>query len=76
MSAPAVDVVRCDCGNSVPPGVVRCDWCLGHEDCTVPAGVMVTSARWTGAPLAVCAWCDWRCGYWDCACDLAHDCAR
>ena len=58
MSAPAVDVVRCDCGNAVPPDV------------------MVTQARYTGAPVAVCAWCDWRCGYWDCACDLVHRCIR
>ena len=72
----AATVARCECGNVATPGGVACEWCLEHEGCTVPAGVMVTSARWTGAPLAVCAWCDGRCGYWDCACDLVHDCAR
>ena len=76
MSAPAVDVIRCDCGNAVPPGVVRCDWCLEHEGCTVPAGVRVGMARLSGTAIAWCEECGMRWGYWDCACDLVHDCDR
>lgn len=40
----------------------------------VPAGVSVGRSRLAGTLLAECAVCGWRCAYWECACDLAHDC--
>jgi hypothetical protein len=74
MIAPEVDVIRCACGNRVAPGVVSCVWCEGHLSCVVPAGVCVVLTQWTGGPVARCQGCGFMCGYWDCVCELSHDC--
>lgn len=76
MSAPAVEDARCYCGNVIEWYAVACEWCLDHEGCTAPESVRVGRAWLSGTPLATCEACGRRWGYWDCACDLVHDCAR
>jgi len=40
----------------------------------LPDGVRVYLGRFTGSPVAVCDHCDYMRGYWECACELVHDC--
>lgn len=72
-----VRVTYCD-GAPIPDGV--CAVCFDespsddHCDAPIPDGMTVTVSRITGDVSAVCDRCGWRCFYWDCGCDLAHDC--
>lgn len=47
-----------------------------EETCTAPLpdGIEIYSARFTGEGRARCLHCNFVCGYWDCACELEHDC--
>lgn len=44
-------------------------------DCTVPlpAKVYITQ-NMSGMPIANCRFCSYACAYWECACELEHDC--
>jgi len=70
----AATLTRCECGNVATPGGVACEWCEAHEDCRTPAGVRVGRSHMAGTAIAWCEGCGMRWGYWDCACDLAHEC--
>ena len=49
-------------------------YCCG-DDATLPDGVEITRTHFTGQPLAVCYRCDdFRCAYWECPCELVHEC--
>ena len=47
-----------------------------YEECTetVPDTIHIYTARFTGAPIAVCRDCYFTSAYWECAHDLEHDC--
>jgi len=49
---------------------------LDYETCTepLPDGMLIYRSRLAGNPTALCMRCDYSCGYWECACDLVHDC--
>lgn len=50
------------------------EYCCGSE-ATLPAGIRISNARFTGNPIAECDLCgDFRCAYWECPCELVHDC--
>lgn len=40
----------------------------------IPKGIQTGYARLSGAYVATCDNCDYVCAYWDCPCELAHDC--
>ena len=40
------------------------------ENPKLPDGISVSF----GFGMASCDKCSYRCGYWDCACELEHDC--
>jgi hypothetical protein len=48
-------------------------YCCGQE-ATLPNGIVLTSARFTGNPIAQCEFCAYRCAYWECHCELEHEC--
>lgn len=49
-------------------------FCCG-DDATLPDGVEIVRARFTGQSIAVCYRCDeFRCAYWECPCELVHEC--
>ena len=48
--------------------------CCDEEQ--LPAGVSVGQAWLTGAFVATCASCSFVSAYFDCACELAHDCVK
>lgn len=49
-------------------------YCCG-DDATLPEGVEIIRARFTGGSVAVCYRCDdFRCAYWECPCELVHEC--
>jgi hypothetical protein len=43
----------------------------GHE---MPTGVVFYRAQWVNEPRARCETCGIVWAYWDCACELVHDC--
>jgi len=40
----------------------------------LPDGMRTYRTRLAGNLVAACERCDYVCAYWECACDLAHDC--
>ena len=65
----------CLCGHPALAGEPCCEWCAEHGQCEMPASVTVSLARLSGAPIASCQGCGMRWGYWECGCELVHDCA-
>ena len=49
---------------------------LEEERCTQtpPESVEFDCARFTGNPVARCTQCEFVCVYWECNCELFHDC--
>lgn len=49
---------------------------LDDDTCTepVPDGVRIYRSRMAGNLVATCDKCGHLWGYWECACDLTHDC--
>ena len=45
-----------------------------HEVCELPSDVTITGSHFAGTPVATCDACDYRCVYWDCVCELDHEC--
>ena len=71
---------KCDCGNDAdnylptetliagnPP---QCSDCAHAEECPWPEDGAFTY----GHAIASCNNCTYRCGYWECGCDLSHSC--
>ena len=51
---------------------------LVDDVCTepLPEGVRVYRTRMAGNLVASCDRCAYVCAYWECACELAHDCGE
>ena len=50
---------------------------LEHEDiCAepMPEGISIHRTILAGNLVATCKHCDYVCAYWECACELVHDC--
>lgn len=45
-----------------------------HATCKAPKSISTGHSRITGDYTASCNRCAYRCAYWECACELAHDC--
>lgn len=43
-------------------------------DTELPKSVYFSNTRITGASIAECSACGFKSAYWECACDLIHDC--
>jgi hypothetical protein len=43
-------------------------------DTKAPKKISFGFSHFGGAYLAKCSKCSFTCGYWDCACELVHDC--
>jgi len=52
----------------------ECEDC--YEVCTEPApeSIEFYNTRITGTGVASCKNCSFTCVYWECACELSHDC--
>ena len=57
-------------GDTIP----LCDWCAHSKECRLPRHINISQSRITGNLAAECQRCYFRASYWDCACDLGHDC--
>ena len=44
-------------------------YCCG-EDITLPNGVNISR----GTAFATCDFCSFKCAYWECPCELVHEC--
>jgi hypothetical protein len=44
-------------------------YCCG-DDATLPDGITISR----GSAIASCGFCGYRCAYWECACELVHEC--
>jgi len=44
------------------------DFCC---DVSLPNGVEISPS----GTMAICVWCGFKSGLWECACELEHDCA-
>lgn len=51
-----------------------CDYCYHAEQCPTPKGIEFYQSRMTGEPRARCNKCEFVSAYWECGCDLLHDC--
>jgi hypothetical protein len=51
---------------------------LVEDVCTepLPDGVRVYRSHMAGNLVASCDRCGYVCGYWECGCELAHDCGE
>ena len=69
---------RCECGNvatdELENGSPACEWCATHDVHVAPLSITTGYSQFGGAYIATCALCDYVCAYWDCACELEHDC--
>ena len=54
--------------------IALCEWCADHEGHQTPETVDIFPAWLSGTPVASCRECGMRWGYWECGCELAHDC--
>jgi hypothetical protein len=66
----------CDCGNEADNSHEEgfpdtCAECAHAEECETV--IKKISFSRSGA-MATCKKCNYRCGYWECNCDLRHDC--
>lgn len=51
-----------------------CEYCEHENECEPPKNITFGTARWSGEGRAYCKKCDYVSGYWECGCDLEHDC--
>jgi len=49
-----------------------CEYC--GCDTELQYSVKIHTAHLGGHAVATCSECDFTCVYWDCACDLVHEC--
>ena len=47
-----------------------------HEGHVAPDSISTGHTQFSGAYVATCNLCDYVCAYWDCACELEHDCVN
>jgi hypothetical protein len=69
---------KCECGNAATDtlenGLQACEWCAAHDRHVAPLSIATGYSQFGGEYIATCALCDYVCAYWDCGCELAHDC--
>lgn len=53
-----------------------CEYCQHFEMCEPPEKIIFGEALWTGERRAYCKNCDIVFAYWECSCDLEHDCKK
>lgn len=51
-----------------------CVECEHAKDCTPSKKIEFGNAWFTGAFIAKCKKCNFVCAYWECGCELEHDC--
>ena len=73
------NIARCSCSNiatdTFSTGAPACEWCVGHESCAIPSSTITTGYfGWGGEYIAKCSTCSYVCAYWDCVCELDHEC--
>jgi hypothetical protein len=51
-----------------------CEWCSHAEECKPPKKFEFYSAHFTGEGRAKCKKCTFVSAYFECGCDLVHDC--
>jgi hypothetical protein len=69
----------CDCGNDADnyqeEGIPdTCSDCAHEAQCEPLKKITFTSGYLSGQPVAACKKCQYKCVYWECNCDLRHDC--
>jgi hypothetical protein len=45
-----------------------------HARCEAPKSIQTSHSRITGAFIAYCKNCYFKCAYWECGCELEHNC--
>lgn len=67
-----------ECGNEAEAWIddnsPMCEYCQHAEICEPPKNITFGSAQWSGEGRAYCKKCDYVSGYWECGCDLEHNC--
>jgi len=53
-----------------------CEWCYHAQECEPPATIEFYSAHLTGEGRARCTACNFVSAYWECGCELEHDCTN
>ena len=51
-----------------------CEWCSHAEECPTPKKIYFGHARLTGEYRAYCRKCNYVSAYFECGCDLTHNC--
>jgi hypothetical protein len=81
MIATETKLILTDCGECTNPAEVwqndprpLCDYCAHAAECRPPKKMRFYSARLTGEFRAECKMCDFVSAYFECGCDLRHDC--
>jgi hypothetical protein len=70
----------CDCGNRADNSHQEgfpdtCAECAHAEECeTVIKKITLTNGYLSGQLMATCKKCDYKSAYWECNCDLRHNC--
>lgn len=71
-------LIACDCGNvateALASGVAACVWCAAHDGHRTPVSMSFGRSHLGGNPVAECSRCAFVSVYWECGCELAHDC--
>jgi len=45
-----------------------------EHGCVAPTSIQFSHAHFSGNFVATCTSCKFVCAYWDCVCDLVHEC--
>lgn len=71
-------LVKCiECENTLEISEYQeplCDFCLHAKDCTPPKKIEFGNTWFTGNFVAKCKKCNFVSAYWECGCELEHDC--
>jgi hypothetical protein len=80
MNETTTAAAKCACGNTATDhlanGTPACEWCADHDGHTAPASIATGHTLIGGEYVARCTLCAYVCAYWDCPCELAHECGE
>jgi hypothetical protein len=70
---------QCDCGNDADNSHEEgfpdtCSECAHEAECEPLKKITFTNGYWSREPMATCKKCNYKSVYWECNCDLRHDC--
>lgn len=51
-----------------------CEYCAHEQECPTPKKIEFYSSWMTNEPRAKCKKCTFVSAYWECGCDLTHNC--